>query len=126
MIVPTQVMPTLIFKMLTNSGIVFGMISLVKIWNLLAPMLFRSIILSSSQPINAFKNEITVIIIIIKNAITTIDFVPAPNHTMIIGPSAIFGSEFSTTKYGSKILLAYSLHHNSTAIKKPIIVANKA
>ena len=50
-------------------------------------------------------------------------FVPAPNHIMMIGPSAIFGKLLSTIIYGSKISLNLSFHHNIIAIKKPKNVA---
>ena len=64
-----------------------------------------------------------VTIITIKIHIKIIAFSPAPNHTMMIGPRAIFGREFNTTKYGSKTLLRKSLYHKINATAKPINVA---
>ena len=55
--------------------------------------------------------------------INIIALLPAPNQIIIIGPSAIFGNEFSTTKYGSKTFLKKSLYHRIKATKNPIPVA---
>lgn len=55
----------------------------------------------------------------IKIHIKTIDFVPVPNHMIIIGPRAILGKEFKTTINGSKIFLKVSLAHKSMAKKVP-------
>ena len=66
--------------------------------------------------------KIIVIMIVIKIQITTILCIPAPTQIIITGPSAIFGREFSTTMYGSKIFRSVSLHHNKIAIKQPTTV----
>ena len=56
-------------------------------------------------------------------AIKTMDFMPLPNHTIIIGPNAILGRELSTIIYGSAIFRKVSDHHRSIATAVPIIVA---
>ena len=53
----------------------------------------------------------------------TMAFAPVPNHTMMTGPSAIFGREFRTTMYGSKTLRTVSLHHRSRAMIVPATTA---
>ena len=44
---------------------------------------------------------------------------PAPIQTMKIGPRAVFGSEFRTTRYGSRSRDRNGLRHNATAISVP-------
>ena len=57
------------------------------------------------------------------NAIKIIERVPLPNHTIMIGPRAIFGRLFSTIRYGSAIFLTYSDHHIASATAVPARVA---
>ena len=86
-------------------------------------MLFKSKIFPSSH---AIKDESIVIVVMtmqISTHIKIIAFVPAPTHKIMTGPSAIFGKEFKTTMYGSKIFLTFSFHHKRTAIKYPSTVA---
>ena len=59
-----------------------------------------------------------------RSAITIMDSVPEPIHTISNGPNAIFGRAFKTTRYGSSILQSVSLHHIKTAIKVPMAVPN--
>lgn len=57
--------------------------------------------------------------------IKIIALLPAPNQIIMIGPRAIFGSEFNTTKYGSLTRRKKSQYHNINATKKPTPVAIK-
>ena len=84
---------------------------------------FISKILSSSQLRKAFSIEIVVMTTQISTHMMMIALIPEPTHKIIIGPSAIFGSEFKTTIYGSKIRLSFSLHQSKMAISVPPIVA---
>ena len=45
--------------------------------------------------------------------------VPAPIQTMKIGPRAVLGSAFSTTRYGSAMRAAVSDHHIPMAAAVP-------
>ena len=53
----------------------------------------------------------------------TIASLPVPNHTMMSGPSAIFGRALMTTMYGSSTLRTVSLHQRRRAIAKPSTTA---
>ena len=79
----------------------------------------------SSICLKAFSIDIMVMIIIIKISIVTIDDVPTPTQMIIIGPSAIFGREFRTTMYGSRIRLRVSFDQSKIAINVPPSVAIK-
>ena len=57
----------------------------------------------------------------INNDITIIDFIPAPNQIIIIGPSATFGRLFNNVKYGSIILYIVLLNQRIVAINIPNI-----
>ena len=103
MITPTQAIPKLIFSVAIKFGIVAGMISFVKIWNLFAPMDFNSMIFSLETFKNPFNRFMVVITTQISIPIVTIAFVPIPTQMIMSGPRAIFGSEFKITKYGSRI-----------------------
>ena len=48
-----------------------------------------------------------------------IDSGPAPIQTMNTGPSAVFGSALSTTRYGSSTRESSSLHHRPMAMSVP-------
>ena len=78
-----------------------------------------------SEERNPFSIVIIVTIIVIITVIKTIDFVPLPNQTIIIGPKAIFGREFRTIIYGSDIRLRFSDHHKRSAMIVPAAVAIK-
>ena len=54
-----------------------------------------------------------------------IELVPAPIQTMKIGPRAVFGSAFKTTRYGSRTRESVSLHHSVIAIKTPSSVPSR-
>ena len=102
-----------------------GKTSLVNVWNFVAPSDFNSKILFLSVAKNPFSIVIIVTIIVIIIAINTIDLVPAPNHTIIIGPNAILGKLFKITIYGSITPLINSLHQSSSAKIVPSTVAIK-
>lgn len=56
--------------------------------------------------------------------IAIIDVYPGPSATMIMGPSATFGSEFKITKYGSATFEIIGDHHKIAAITVPRRVPN--
>ncbi|MES9143967.1 hypothetical protein ABEP44_12620, partial [Cutibacterium acnes] len=60
----------------------------------------------------------------ISSARTIIAEGPAPTHRIIIGPRAILGKLFNTTKYGSITLDTKSESHSIIAINVPKIVPN--
>ena len=71
-----------------------------------------------------------VTIITIKIHINTIPLLPAPNHIIIIGPSATLGSEFNIVKNGSitldKNLLQYKIIPIiNTLVKVPVSISNE-
>ena len=57
-------------------------------------------------------------------AISIIDFIPAPHHIIISGPSDTFGNELRTVRYGSRILAIFLFHHINVATRIPIVVAS--
>ena len=96
-----------------------GRMSLKKVCVLVAPIERISRSFPSSQARNPPSTLMTVTITHISTVIVTIAFMPAPIHTMIIGPSAIFGRELSVTIYGSNTRRAVLLDQSPTAMKKP-------
>ncbi len=54
---------------------------------------------------------------------TRIALLPVPNQIMMSGPSAILGSAFNTTMYGSNTFLSVSLHQSASAIPTPSTTA---
>ncbi|MPM84738.1 hypothetical protein SDC9_131814 [bioreactor metagenome] len=98
MITPTQERPTLIFNADISVGTVDGIIRCFNVWNLEAPKVFNSLILSSSTSLKPARTLIIVTIIDIKRAITIIASMPFPTQNIIIGPRATLGRAFKTTK----------------------------
>ena len=86
----------MIFRHEIKVGMLCGITSFLIIVNLLAPIDSRSIVLPLSAARKPFCIVIIVTIIVIITVIKTIDLTPLPNHTMIIGPSAILGRELRT------------------------------
>ena len=93
---PIHAIPTFILRQETNVGIAPGNTSLVSICHFFAPSDCINIILPFSVARNPFCIVMVVTIIVIIIAIKTMDFTPLPNHTIIIGPKAIFGKELRT------------------------------
>ena len=119
---PTQLMPTLILRALMIVGTEAGSTTIVSICSLVAPSVLMR---SCFSPVISSKPASTVITVTtrdISKPIMIMLFTPAPNHTMSIGPKAIFGSALSTTRYGSSILARLLLHQRSMAISVPSIV----
>ena len=91
----------------------------------------RSLFLSVAQ--NAASMCMIATISPTSTVIKMMALLPVPNQIMISGPSAILGSAFSTTMYGSSTLRSVSLHQsaraiatpNTTAIKNPATVSPK-
>ena len=69
---------------------------------------------------------IVIILIIdeISSAINIIEFIFAPIHIIIIGPSATLGKLFKIVKYGSIILDNKLFHHSILAITIPVNIDN--
>ena len=130
---PIQAIPTLIFSIEIKFGKDDGMTSLVKICSFVAPIdcnrsnLFLSVAIN---PLNIFKMAT---ISPIKTVINTMALLPVPHQIIISGPRAILGKAFNTTKYGSLMRRAASLHQSNramvypkaTAIKKPANVSQR-
>ena len=115
-------MPTLIFSAFIIVGRDAGSTTIVNICSLLAPSVFMS---SCFSPVISLKPASTLIIVTTKDissAITIMLVMPAPNHTISIGPSAILGSAFNTTRYGSSTRLIAGLHQSVIAISVPAAV----
>ena len=102
-----------------------GTTSFLKICHLLAPIDFKSSILFSSVAIKPFSIFKIATISPIRIVMNTMGLLPVPHQMMIKGPSAIFGSAFKTTRYGSEILRKTSLHQSSSAIRYPATTAMK-
>ena len=66
-----------------------------------------------------FKTPIIATTIDINKVIVTIAPKPDPIQIITIGPNAILGRAFSTTKYGSATFLVVSLDHKIIAIITP-------
>ena len=120
---PIHAMPTSIFSVLTNVFMLPGMTSFLRIWNLLAPMERMRSILFLSVARKPLSMLMMVTIMPISTAISTMDLLPLPHHTIMMGPSAIFGRALSTIRYGSKTRLKTSDHHRSRAINVPSTTA---
>lgn len=125
MITPIKDKLIFIFKVFTKLFVLPLSISFVNICDLLAPNDFISIILDLSVLENALYIPIIVVNTDINRAIKIIDFVFAPIQIIINGPSDIFGSEFSTVRYGSSIFEVVLLHHSILATRSPIRLASE-
>ena len=101
-ITPTHAIPKLIFRVATKFGRVAGNMSFENIWNLFAPIVCINMIFSFGISRYPFNKFIVVMTTQINIPIVTIALVPTPTQMIIKGPRDIFGSEFKTTKYGSK------------------------
>ena len=118
-ITPTQLMPTEIFSAEIRSGTPAGSTTFVKICSFVAPSVRIRSCFSSVAARKPFSTVTVVTTSETSTPITTIDAMPAPIHTMSTGPSAIFGSAFSTTRYGSSTRLSFGIHQRSTAMSAP-------
>ena len=78
-------------------GTLPGITSFLRICIFVAPIERSSNILLPSVARNPFIMVMMVTITVISTAIKMMDLLPLPNHTMMIGPSAIFGRLFKTT-----------------------------
>ena len=116
-------MPTLIFSMPINAGSAEGSTSLVSICRLPAPIEASSSILFLSVDKNPSSMCMVATMMLTSTVMNTMEGAPAPNQTMMTGPSAILGRALSTTMYGSKMRRARSLHHSSRAIAVPAMTA---
>ena len=94
------------------------------VWNLLALNVFISFNFNSSVFINPWYIFIIVIIVDINSAIIIIDFIPAPDQIIMIGPSAILGKLFIKVKNGSIIFASVWKYQSIDAIIITIIVPN--
>ena len=118
-------MPTEIFKAEIRSGTPAGRTTFRKVCSFVAPSVRIRSCFSSVAARNPFKTVTVVTTSETSTPITTIDAVPAPIHTMRTGPSAIFGSAFSTTRYGSRMRFSFGIHHSSTANSAPSSVPRR-
>ena len=91
-------MPTEIFSAAIMVGTAAGSTTSVKIWSFVAPSVFMS---SCFSPVMS-RNPVSTVTIVttseISTAITMIEPMPEPIHTMRMGPRAIFGRALSTTR----------------------------
>ena len=123
MIEPIHAMPTATFSMEIKAASEEGITSFLRIWNFVAPIERRSRILLGSVARNAESMCMMTTMIPTAIAINTIAFDPVPNQMMMSGPSAILGSAFKTTMYGSSTLWRRSFHQKARAMIHPSATA---
>ena len=103
-------------------GQLAGNTSSHRIWRLSAP----SVRISRSFSGSVVRKPVYILRMVtmseMASVMVTMAPMPAPIHTMKIGPRAVFGSAFSTTRYGSRMRAAVSDHHMATATAVPSTV----
>ena len=97
-ITPTHARPTFIFIADTIVEMLAGSITFCSIWNFVAPKVRSSLILSGSTSLKPLCTPMVVTTSEIISAMAMMAWGPAPIHTRIIGPRAILGRLFITTR----------------------------
>ena len=121
-ITPTKERPIFTLRAFINVEIFDGNTIFEKICHLFALNVFAIFIRFLSVLEKPFNISKMVTPREIASAIVIIAGVPAPTHTIIIGPNATFGRLFRITKYGSATFEMKSDHHKMLASRVPINV----
>ena len=98
MMTPTQLRPTFTFSVENSVGQLAGNTSSHSTWPLVAPMVCKRRSFSGSVLLKPVYILRMVTMTEMASVMVTIAPVPAPIQTMKIGPRAVFGSAFSTTR----------------------------
>src|SRR5690349_9818453 len=121
---PTKAKPILIRNVAMIAGSVDGTITRLKMWCLDGAIEYSSACRSLSESLAAWYAVMSATIEVSEMASATLDSSPVPNHRMMMGASAILGTELIAAMNGSTSRATNAEYHRPRPITDPMTVPN--